>query len=139
MHCIICGINLEPDFNDEDGMVCAQCKAQTKGRVDCEFFEIIDLDEHTNTVIHAVCSMPSPCWPNCNRCLKKMEYADMAAEVQEAEMLGTYKPISLMSSAITDLWQSDVNVLNNNALFRVRIDDTEDAEVKRLYHIYKSL
>jgi len=27
MHCDNCGINLEPDFDDEDGMLCAQCKA----------------------------------------------------------------------------------------------------------------
>jgi len=27
MHCDGCGINLEPDFDDEDGLLCAQCKA----------------------------------------------------------------------------------------------------------------
>ncbi len=27
MHCDVCGINLEPDFDDEDGLLCAQCKA----------------------------------------------------------------------------------------------------------------
>ena len=27
MHCEECGINLEIDFDDEDGMLCAQCKA----------------------------------------------------------------------------------------------------------------
>ena len=139
MHCMICGINLEPDFNDEEGMVCAQCKAQTKGRVDCEFFEIIDWDEYTNTIIHAVCSMPSPTWPNCNRCQHKVEYADTAAEIQEADMLGTYKPTTLMHSASASLWQSDVDVLDGSINRGVRINPDEDTEVKRLYHIYKSL
>jgi hypothetical protein len=64
---------------------------------------------------------------------------DTAAEIQEAEMLGTYKPTSLMSSAIADLWVADVDVLDGNANHSVRINSDEDAEVKRLYHIYKSL
>lgn len=78
MHCDVCGLNLEIDFNGEDGQVCAQCKAQTKGRVNCEFFEIIDWDYSTNEVILAICTGPvHTCWPNCNRCLSKVEYKEV--------------------------------------------------------------
>jgi hypothetical protein len=44
---------------------------------DCDFFEIIDWDEETNEIYHAVCTMPSPCWPNCNKCKDKVEYNNM--------------------------------------------------------------
>jgi len=138
-YCLTCGLSLEIDFDDEDGEVCAQCKTQTKGRVDCEFFEIIDWDESTNEILHAVCSMPSTCWPNCGSCTDRVAYKDTAAEVQEAADLGTYKPTVLVHSAIAELWQSDVDVLDGSINRGVRINPDEDAEVKRLYHIWKSL
>lgn len=47
---------------------------------ECEWFEIIDWDEDTNEIIHAVCTLPSPAWPNCNRCKKKAEYRDINEE-----------------------------------------------------------
>jgi len=138
-YCNVCGISLEIDFDDEDGEVCAQCKAQTKGRVDCDFFEIIDWDEGTNEVLFAVCTMPSPTWPNCNRCQNKVEYRDTVASIQEADMLGVYKPLPLMHSAAAELLQSDVDVLDINIDHQVRYDEDEGIEVKRLYNIYKSL
>ncbi len=106
---------------------------------DCEYFEIIDWDEETHEIYHAVCTLPSPIWPNCNRCQHKVEYRDVAAEVQEAADLGTYKPTVLMSSIEAELWAADVEVLNGSQNRVVRISPDEDIEVKRLYHIYKSL
>jgi len=44
-----------------------------------------------------------------------------------------------MSSIEAELWAADVEVLDGSINRSVRIDPTEDAEVKRLYHIYKSL
>jgi hypothetical protein len=132
MHCGSCGISLEPDFDDEDGIVCAQCKAQTKGRVGCDFFEIIDWDESTNTVLHAVCTMPSPCWPNCNRCQDKVEYADTGNTAP------TSNPV-LMSSAKERLLNTDAELLGKSPDAMVRQEPEDDAEVKRLYDIWKSL
>ncbi len=40
---------------------------------DCEFFEPIDWDEETEEVFHAVCTLPSATWPNCNRCQERIE------------------------------------------------------------------
>lgn len=71
--------------------------------------------------------------------LDKKLYKDTAAEIQEADMLGIYKPTVLMHSDAADLWQSDVCVLDGSINRSVRINPDEDAEVKRLYHIYKSL
>ena len=73
-YCLSCGISLEIDFDDEDGQVCAQCKAL---RPNCEHFEIVDWDEDTQEIYHAVCTISSDCWPNCNRCQKKVEYKDV--------------------------------------------------------------
>jgi hypothetical protein len=44
---------------------------------DCEFYEVIDWDEDTQEIYHAVCTLPSPVWPNCNRCKSKAEYNHM--------------------------------------------------------------
>ena len=107
--------------------------------VDCEFFEIIDWNEETNEIYQAVCTLPSPTWPNCNRCQHKMEYKDVAAEVQEADMLGTYKPHVLLSSIEAELWRTDVEVLDGSINRQVRVNNDEDTEVHRLYHIWKSL
>lgn len=43
----------------------------------CNWFHLVDWDEDTNEIIHAVCTLPSKCWPNCDRCLHKAEYADI--------------------------------------------------------------
>ena len=107
--------------------------------VDCDYFEVIEWDEDTQEIYNAVCTMPSPCWPNCNRCQHRMEYRDVAAKLQEADAIGTYKPTTLLSSAAAELWQSDVDVLDGSANRAVRIDPNEDKEVKALYKIWKSL
>ena len=132
MHCLTCGISLEPDFDDEEGQVCAQCKTQTKGRVDCEFFEIIDWDESMNEVLYAVCTMPSPCWPNCNRCQDKVEYKDTG------DAAPTSNPV-LMSNAKERLFQTDAELLNKSPGAMVRQEPVDNAEVKRLYNMWKSL
>ena len=106
---------------------------------DCEFFEIIDWDEETQEIYHAVCTMPSPHWANCGSCPDRVPYREQAALLQEADMLGTYEPPVLMRSAGAALWQSDTEVLDGSINRSVRINPDEDAEVKRLYHIYKSL
>lgn len=46
-------------------------------QTECEAFEIIDWDEDTNEIIHAVCTDHNPCWPNCNLCMGVAEYADI--------------------------------------------------------------
>ena len=107
--------------------------------VDCEFFEIIDWNEETQEIYHAVCTRPSPIWPNCNRCQHKVEYRDVAAEVQEAADLGTYKPTVLLKTIEAELWQSDVEILDGSINRQVRVNNDEDNEVIRLYHIWKSL
>jgi len=109
--------------------------------VDCDYFEVIDWEEDTNKIIHAVCSMPSPCWPNCGSCTDRVpyKYKENAALLQEADMLGLYKPPVLLRSKAAALWQSDVDVLDGSQDIAVRINPYEDAEVKRLYHIWKSL
>ena len=66
-------------------------------------------------------------------------YREAAAMLQEADTLGMYKPPVLMRSLGAALWQSDVDVLSGNINRSVRINPDEDAEVKRLYQIYKSL
>jgi len=62
-YCEICGITLEMDFNDEQGMVCAQCKLET-----CNHSHIVDWNEDNNEVLHAVCTMESDVWPKCGEC-----------------------------------------------------------------------
>lgn len=107
--------------------------------VDCEFFEIIDWDEDTNEIIHAVCSMPSSCWANCGSCTDRVPYKEKAALLQEADTLGTYKLPVLLRSNAAALWTWDVEVLDGSINRSVRISPDEDAEVKRLYHMWKSL
>jgi hypothetical protein len=97
-----------------------------KGYVDCEFFEIIEWDEETNEIYNAVCTMPSPCWPNCNKCQHKEEYAP------------TSNPV-LLSSAKERLFQTDAELLNKSPNAMVRQEPADDTEVKRLYDIYVSL
>ncbi len=94
--------------------------------VDCNFFEVIDWDENTEKIIHAVCTMPSPCWPNCGSCTDKEQFT----------MPGDH---SLISSAIEDLTQGDVDILSGSINRRVRMNPANDVEVKRLYNIWKSL
>ena len=68
------------------------------------------------------------------------DYEESVALLQEAEMLGAaVAPPVLMRSKSAVLMPSDVEVLAGSVNRTVRIDRTEDAEVKRLYHIYKSL
>jgi len=107
--------------------------------VDCDFFECIEFDEESGEVYNAVCTMPSPCWPDCGSCMSRKPYMDTIAEVQEAEQLGTYRPHVLMQSIEADLLRSDVDVLDGSINRQVRINNDEDNEVHRLYHIYKSL
>lgn len=45
----------------------------------------------------------------------------------------------LMRSRIACLLRSDVDILDNNVHQTIRPNVLEDAEVKRLYHMYKSL
>jgi hypothetical protein len=132
MHCGSCGINLEIDFDPDEDMVCAQCKTRMKGDVDCEFFEIIDWDESTNEVIHAVCTIPSSSWPNCNRCQERMEYRDVSTP-------SAATPTTLLKTRIATLTQGDVDALSGSANRKVRIDMAEDLEVKRLYEMWKEL
>ena len=107
--------------------------------VDCNFFEVIEWDEDTDEIIHAVCTMPSPHWANCGSCTDRVPYKEQAALLQEADMLGLYKPPVLMRGAGAALWQSDVDVLDGSINRQVRVNNDEDNEVHRLYHIYKSL
>lgn len=107
--------------------------------VDCDYFECIEWDEERGEVYNAVCTRPSPCWPNCGACVDRKPYMDSIAEVQEASMLGTYKPHALMESIEAKLFQSDVDILDGSINRQVRVNNDEDNEVIRLYHIYKSL
>ena len=107
--------------------------------IDCNWFEVIDCNEDTQEIYHAVCTKPSPCWPNCKSCTDREAYMDTVAQVQEADMLGAVVPPVLMRSKSAVLMPSDVEVLTGSVNRTVRIDRAEDAEVKRLYHIYKSL
>jgi len=162
--------------------------------VDCDYFEVIDWDEETEEVIHAVCSRPSPYWPNCNKCLDRVKVDDeidtkdtlidelvevkdiITAAVkwwdEEAKYLtqGDYgghnvfdddpewvvlarktlddappptssKPSNtvLLKTQLTTLTQGDVEILDGSINRQVRVDNDEDNEIHRLYHIYKSL
>ena len=107
--------------------------------VDCDYFECIEWDEESGEVYHAVCTMPSSCWPNCGSCVDRKPYMDIIAEVQEADMLGTYKPHVLIRTIEAELLRSDVEVLDGSINRQVRVDNAEDNEVHRLYHMYKSL
>jgi hypothetical protein len=91
----------------------------------CEFFEIIDWDEETNEVLHAVCTMPSPCWPNCKKCKSRMEYRE--------------DDHSLLSSDMADLTQGDIDTLTGSINRTVRMNPAGDAEVKRLFNIWIQL
>ncbi len=71
--------------------------------------------------------------------LPMVPYIEQAAQIQETAALGLYSPATLMTSNTSELWQSDVDRLDDNQNHAVRINYAEDAEVKRLYHIYKSL
>lgn len=42
----------------------------------CEFFEVVDWDEDTQEIYHAVCTRHDEVWPNCNRCQNKAEYKE---------------------------------------------------------------
>ena len=54
------------------------------GEYDCDYFEVIDWDEETNELIHAVCSISSKDWPNCNKCQQRVEYRpDHSADAEE--------------------------------------------------------
>jgi len=44
--------------------------------VDCDYFEIIEWDEETEQIYNAMCSMPSPCWPNCGSCVDRKPYIE---------------------------------------------------------------
>ena len=107
--------------------------------IDCNWFEVIDCDEDTQKIYHAVCSMPSTCWPNCASCTDRKAYKDVVAEVQEADALGVCTPTVLMRSNSAVLMPSDVEILIGSINRRVRINPDEDAEVKRLYHMWESL
>jgi hypothetical protein len=103
--------------------------------VDCEFFEIIDWDESTNEVIHAVCTMPSPTWPNCNRCKDRMEYSD----VEEDASGNTIRMVRWVLGKQHTLTQGDIDVLDGSRSRKVRIDVMEDVEIKNLYDMWKQL
>ena len=100
--------------------------------VNCEFFEIIDWNEETQEIYHAVCTMPSPCWPNCNKCQSRVEYRDV--EYGNKVLMERW----LLGKHIT-LTQGDVDILDGSGNRKVRIDPNMDAEVKNLYDMYKSL
>ena len=42
--------------------------------VDCDYFEVIDWDQDTNEIYHAVCGKSSACFPNCNSCNERVPY-----------------------------------------------------------------
>jgi len=106
--------------------------------VDCEFFEIIDWNEETNEIYNAVCTMPSPIWPNCNRCQHREEYMEDAPKPVPTTPPSPSDKV-LLKTQLIKLTQGDVDILDGSVNRKVRIDIGEDTEVKRLYHIYKSL
>jgi len=104
--------------------------------VDCDYFEIIEWDEETEQIYNAMCSMPSPCWPNCGSCVDRKPYI-------EPVPVPTTPPNPsdkvMLNTQLIALTQGDVDILDGSRSRHVRIDNYEDAEVKRLYDIYKSL
>ena len=44
--------------------------------VNCDWFHVVDWDEDTQEIYHAVCTRPSEHWPNCNQCEHKVEYTN---------------------------------------------------------------
>jgi NAD-dependent dihydropyrimidine dehydrogenase PreA subunit len=102
---------------------------EDKPMVDCDYFEVIDFDEETGQVIHAVCSRSSSCWANCGSCVDRKPYLAFTPSYNHV----------LMESKEATLTQGDVNVLDGSINRQVRINNDEDVGVKRLYNIYKSL
>jgi hypothetical protein len=97
--------------------------------VDCDYFEVMDFDEETGKVIHAVCSISSSCWANCGSCVDRKPYLAFTPSYNHV----------LMNSKEAKLTQGDVNVLEGSINRKVRINNDEDNEVHRLYKMYKQL
>jgi hypothetical protein len=102
--------------------------------VNCEWFEIIDWDEETQEIYYAVCSMPSPCWPNCNRCQSRVEYKDVAEEEETPN-----NNILMRGAHGAVLLRSDVGILDGSINRSIRLTEVHDTEVRRLYKMYKQL
>jgi len=100
----------------------------TNAWINCNFFEVIDWDEDTQEIYHAVCTMPSTCWANCGSCTDRVPVGNMALRM--ARWVGG-RQISLR--------QADIDILDGSKNRTVRIDTKEDAEVKYLYDMWKSL
>jgi len=98
--------------------------------VDCEWFEIIDWNEKTNEIYHAVCSMPSSCWANCGSCTDRVPVQPSDSAVCMSRWI--------LSKTIT-LTRADVDILDGSRNRTVRIDQMEDAQVKNLYDMWKTL
>lgn len=98
--------------------------------VDCEYFEIIDWNEDTNEIYHAVCTMPSACWANCGSCTDRVPVQPSDSHV----CMGRW----IFGKTIT-LTRDDVDILDGSRNRTVRVDQMEDAQVKNLYDMYKSL
>jgi hypothetical protein len=90
----------------------------------CEYFEIIDWNENTQEIYHAVCTTSSTNWPNCGSCEDKVECAGGK---------------ELLSNKQTKLTQGDVDILDGSLARKVRCNVDEDVRVKYLYKIWKSL
>jgi len=105
--------------------------------VDCDFFEVIEWDEESGEIYNAVCMMPSPCWPNCNRCQDRAEYRDIREKSDVA--YSTVRMQRWINGKHYILTQSDIDVLSGSRNRRVRIADMDDVEVKNLYDMWKRL
>jgi len=99
--------------------------------VDCDYFECIEWDEESGEVYNAMCSRPSPCWPNCGSCVDRKPYIEAPGSTvcMQRWLLG--KNIVLT--------RGDVDILDGSRSRHVRIDPDMDTEVKKLYDMYKSL
>jgi hypothetical protein len=105
--------------------------------VNCEWFHIVDWDEKTNEIYHALCTRPSPAWPNCNKCQHKAEYQDITEE--EETPSDPNNPTLMTGAHSAVLLQSDVDTLDGSINHCIRLTETHDTEVRRLYKIWKSL
>ena len=102
--------------------------------VNCNYFEVIEWDEKTQEIYNAVCTMPSPIWPNCNRCQHREEYRDIGNVPGDTVRMQRWA-----NGKQYTLTQGDIDILAGSRSRRVRIDTMDDVEIKNLYDMWKSL
>lgn len=129
-YCIKCGISLEIDADTEDGEVCAQCK-HSYTRVFADIWQCDDCGAHAEGGSQMITHYPT-CVPGTSK--RWEDFYSKANEEEEAEM-----DILMRGASPVVLTAGDVDILDGSINRSVRLSIEHDTEVKRLYHIYKSL